>query len=191
MKYKKIIAQLKDKIKSLEMNEQLLNHQTENFHQSSIPNILVSIIVPIDEKEEFDEESQISLWETDKRNNLSLLNSMNKFSQTGKTEKPFLDDQQPKNSDKKVNQKQKSKKKQLVDNPILIGDSNLFKEESTDKFLEEEHSGHIPGFHQQGKDGDPGINISGIKMVNRNFSAVRKKNNKGSKAFLFNPKMTV
>lgn len=33
--YIQIISQLKEKIKMLEMNEQLLKQQTENFHQSS------------------------------------------------------------------------------------------------------------------------------------------------------------
>lgn len=135
--------------------------------------------MPIDEKEEFDETSQISLWETEKRPSQSILNSVSRVAQPERFESPVVGDRPPKGPRGREPLPVKAKARQLVENPILGSDSNFLKEPSSNKVLEEEHPGRIPKFHRPEREEEVGVDISGIKRARRGFSAARKKAGKG------------
>ena len=134
--------------------------------------------MPIDEKEEFHEESQISLWETDKRNSNFISSSMNKANFQDKHENLFLDGESEKILRTNEAGFMHTKPKQLVNNPILGSDSSLLKVRSTNKVLEEENPGHMPKFHQQERDDDANFGQADPRL-RKNLSAVRTGKNKG------------
>ena len=111
--------------------------------------------MPIDEKEEFNEESQISLWETEKKNSNLISNSMQKAVFQDKPENLFLENTNKKAKNQENGKVFSPKEKEFVKNPILCNDSEILKGGATNKVLEEEHLGHLPKFHQEKEEARP------------------------------------
>ena len=123
--------------------------------------------MPIDEKEEFDEESQISLWETDKRNSNFISTSMQKAS-------PLDNNENKKVYSNPNNYTRNKQVKALVNDPILDSEPGFLKQTRSNKVLEEEH-GHIPKFHQEKED----MVLNSINRIPKNVSYVGHRKNKG------------
>lgn len=108
--------------------------------------------MPIDEKEEFDEESQICLWETKSRSSNFASTSMQKQAPSRK-DSGLLAGEDSSEGKKRVDQRaslaRRQKPKALVTNPILEEEAGGAKQRPNNMVLEEVQNGLMSRFHQE------------------------------------------
>lgn len=135
--------------------------------------------MPIDEKEEFDEESQISLWETDRRSSNVVSTSMQKHTQRNKCTNPLVDEESDAGKmlvERTHSSSEGKKPEALVTNPILEAEPGRSKRRSSNRVLEEVHTGLMSKFHQEREDG---AYFHSSNPALKNSHAAKPRKNKG------------